>query len=264
MKKSDLRDALPKHWQIPIKYWLNRIQGLLEPELLLLPYILDKGDHVVDIGANRGIYVYVMRKMGMKIDAFEPNPDCSRLLEAWAKGDPLLCVHSIALSDHIGEAELRIPIDANGVEHDASASLIHNGLAFIRPVTVPLKTLDSFNFTDVKFIKIDVEGSERAVLEGGIHTLRSCKPALLIEIEQRHSSTEILCLIKWIQNQGYEGFYLDNNYLRPIQDFDLERDQALSNLSRPGNKYINNFLFLFRSWIDSGRYQRLMHRLLVL
>jgi len=49
-------------------------------------------------------------------------------------------------------------------------------------VEVPLRTLDSFDFKDVSFVKIDVEGSELEVLEGGRRTISRDRPHLLVEL----------------------------------------------------------------------------------
>ena len=48
-------------------------------------------------------------------------------------------------------------------------------------VTVPQKTLDSYNFTDVDVVKIDVEGYELQVLEGATNTIDSNRPIVQIE-----------------------------------------------------------------------------------
>jgi FkbM family methyltransferase len=47
---------------------------------------------------------------------------------------------------------------------------------------INIETLDSFNIDNVSFIKIDVEGHERKVLEGCINTIYKYKPTILIEI----------------------------------------------------------------------------------
>ncbi len=47
---------------------------------------------------------------------------------------------------------------------------------------VKIKTLDSFNFTNVSLIKIDVEGLEIDVIEGSKDTIARYKPILLVEI----------------------------------------------------------------------------------
>lgn len=47
---------------------------------------------------------------------------------------------------------------------------------------INVETLDSFNIENVSFIKIDVEGQEREVLEGSINTIYKFTPTILIEI----------------------------------------------------------------------------------
>jgi hypothetical protein len=47
---------------------------------------------------------------------------------------------------------------------------------------VEVRTLDSFRFPDVRFIKADVEGSEREVLDGAKETIARDRPVLLLEL----------------------------------------------------------------------------------
>jgi hypothetical protein len=47
---------------------------------------------------------------------------------------------------------------------------------------VELRTIDSFAFKDVRAIKIDVEGSELAVLAGGRATILRDRPPLIVEL----------------------------------------------------------------------------------
>jgi hypothetical protein len=47
---------------------------------------------------------------------------------------------------------------------------------------VEVGTLDAFGFTDVRFIKADVEGSEREVLEGARATIARSRPIILLEL----------------------------------------------------------------------------------
>ena len=50
---------------------------------------------------------------------------------------------------------------------------------------VKTRTLDSYKFTDVDFIKIDVEGHEWIVLESGFETIKQCD-VLMIEMAKNH------------------------------------------------------------------------------
>ena len=47
---------------------------------------------------------------------------------------------------------------------------------------MPVKTLDSYELSNISFIKIDVEGHEKQVLEGSLETIRSNNyPKILFE-----------------------------------------------------------------------------------
>ena len=66
------------------------------------------------------------------------------------------------------------------------------------------KTLDSFNFEDVDYIKIDVEGHELKVLNGAINTINKYSPLIVVE---ENGSAE-----KW--NKGTKNEAL--NYLQDL------------------------------------------------
>ena len=63
---------------------------------------------------------------------------------------------------------------------------------------VELRTIDSFAFKDVRAIKIDVEGSELAVLAGGRETILRDRPPLIVELltgahADPAAATETIC-----------------------------------------------------------------------
>jgi hypothetical protein len=49
-------------------------------------------------------------------------------------------------------------------------------------VPIETRTLDSYNFSKIDFIKIDVEGWEEQVLRGAMDTILKYKPRMYIEI----------------------------------------------------------------------------------
>lgn len=109
---------------------------------------------------------------------------------------------------------------------------------------VEVKTLDSFNLNDVDLIKIDVEGHEKRVLVGSLDTISRCKPILLIEIEQRHIDYDINEIFSFIENLGYQGFFLMNGEINEIHDFERDKHQMISTGEHSKNLYINNFIFI--------------------
>jgi FkbM family methyltransferase len=255
--KTSIRDALPRRYQVSLKFWYSKLRADLEDEMALLPKLFNPSDRVIDIGANRGVYAYTLARLGARVELFEPNPVCAQVLASWAVQKPNVSLQAVALSDHEGSAELQIPVDSNGLEHDASASIEKSGSGEFREQVVPLATLDSFQFRQVALIKIDVEGHEFRVIEGAQKTIASNKPALLIEIEQRHNSRPITEVFKRVTDFGYEGFFMSQGNLRSLTEFDVSAHQIPGNLGGKSGAYINNFLFLHHSRLAKGEYDRL-------
>ena len=258
--KSVIRDALPRRYQVPLKFWYNKLRDDLEDEMALLPKLLKPSDTVIDIGANRGVYAYSLARIGARVELFEPNPACAQILASWAAPRPNVNLHRVALSDHEGSAQLQIPVDEAGVEHDSSASIERSDSGQFREHVVPFATLDSFQFPQVALIKIDVEGHELSVVKGAQKTIASNKPALLIEIERRHVNHPFSSTFNLLQDEGYRSFFFDAMILRPIDEFDVDRDQRLGDLGIHNTRYINNFLFLHETHLGNGGYAQLFHR----
>jgi FkbM family methyltransferase len=252
------RELLPKRYQVPVKYWYGWLLGTLEVELEFLRLIVRNHDRVIDVGGNRGIYTYYFWKMGAKVEVFEPNPACACILAAWAAGRPDMNVHAVALSSCAGSAHLHIPVDESGIEHDASASIENPTFAHARDLLVPLQTLDSYRFEGVQLIKIDVEGHECSVIEGAAATITSSKPALLVEIEQRHNDRPIREVFEKILGFGYQGFFMGRGALTSLENFDAAVHQSMDNFDHPNRRYINNFLFLHRGRLANGEYGTLV------
>lgn len=259
--KTVARDLIPPRLQVPIKYWYGRLRGHIEPEMALLPWIVGPGSHVVDVGGNRGIYAHNLHRLGATVEVFEPNPACARLLDGWAGGKPHIAVHPVALSAGQGTALLHVPVDARGVEHDSSASVEAASDGAHRDIEVALRPLDSFKFLDLDFIKIDVEGHEASVIAGAAKSIAASRPAILVEIEQRHHPDRTIgSIFDALTSDNFRGFFLRGGRLEPLELFSAERDQSLAAFERGAGTYINNFLFLCGARLDAGYYRRLTAR----
>ena len=259
--KTFVRDMIPDHLQIPVRFLYETVRGFAEPETCLLPFLVRSGSHVCDVGGNRGHYAYKLWRLGARLEVFEPNPVCARLLQRWAAGKHGIAIHPIALSSQSGTATLHIPVDIAGIEHDASASLGREPAPHCRAVDVSLEPLDSFGFDDLDFIKIDVEGHEGEVLAGAIETLRRAHPALLVEIEQRHHAEGPMeQIFDLILQADYRGYFLSKGQLLPLHAFEPARHQSMAAFDAGPDTYHNNFLFLSEARVDAGEYTALFQR----
>jgi hypothetical protein len=109
-----------------------------------------------------------------------------------------------------------------------------------------VRTLDEYDFRDVAFIKIDVEGHEEAVLKGAQRTLATNRPSLLIEIEERHNTGSIERVAKMLGALGYREYFLLDDELHGYEDFEAPTHQPPSNVGERGKSgtYVNNFMFV--------------------
>jgi FkbM family methyltransferase len=213
---------------------------MVEPELPLLPALCRKDAVALDIGANEGFFAHHLLPLAKSVIAFEPLPQMlARLRENYAGK---MEIHGVILSDREGQGELKYPaggyMSASVAESNSAA--LESGRV-IETVAAPMRTLDSFNLTNVGFVKIDVEGHEEAVLHGGLETLKREMPNLMIEIEERHAPGSLDRVSTLLGAIGYLGFYLDGSQIKPIAQFNLHQDQVRQN--GKAGKYINNFLF---------------------
>jgi len=231
---------LPVRYQLPARYYWHFFNGTLDAEMKLVFSKLSQCRCFVDVGANAGLYSYHFSKKFNHVVAFEPLIERSEWIEKLNKNN--VQVHHVALSNQINELKIWIPIQ-KGILSTELASLEREGPSTIERV-IPARTMDSYNLKEVDLIKIDVEGHERSVLEGGIDTITRCQPLILVEIEQRHHQQPISRLFNWFGEHGYSGYFLQNQKWVSIDYFNVDQHQMpyLNNVSH--SLYVNNFLFM--------------------
>jgi FkbM family methyltransferase len=226
-------EHLPARLALAVRVAANRpkLFGIGAPARRLVE-LVPPGKVAVDAGTNFGVYCYFIAQAAAKVHAFEPQPHHVRRLRSCMPKN--VVVHAEALSDHEGVAELHIPT------RDGEASLRDLGTASTT-IQVPLRTLDSYDLSDLGFVKIDVEGHEETLLHGGIETLRRSNATVFIEIEERHNPGGIARIVEWFAAIGYtDVHYFGQGRLHPFADFDVARHQA----GVPGHgDYVNNFVF---------------------
>ena len=206
-KYQNIDRLVPARWRLPLRYRAQSILGVLEPEIDLLHSILHgaAGTVALDVGANIGIYSYVLHRLGLQVHAFEPQPACAAIISAWAENKQGLTVHTAAIGAAPGQLVLHTPIvDGKPVPTRASF-LPFNGPGL--QMKVPIVTLDSLAARSVSFIKIDVEGYEFEVLKGATVLLDEYRPILLIEIDRaRHTIESHSAIMDLLGAKGYSCY----------------------------------------------------------
>ena len=145
---------------------------------------------VFDVGANIGLYTWEVSKISphRKILAFEPDPENIKLLQKTLSVANLqnLEICKYAVSNRVSEVLFFQDslTSATGCVAGKDKPWIEQYLNIsANEIRVKTNTLDSVISDDnnPSLIKIDVEGHEVEVLEGGRNTLIKIKPLLILE-----------------------------------------------------------------------------------
>ena len=215
-----------------------------------IKYILDTikpGQTALDIGAHKGGYLYhMLTKIGSsgRLFAFEPQTvlfnyltNLKRIFK-WKN----VVIEHIALSDSPGIVKLFIPAN-HGKPSSPGASIVgsSNFMEYKTEEVEAVKLDDYCRERNIKpdFLKIDVEGNELRVFEGGRETLKQYRPKLLFECEERHIGKEkVMETFHFLESLGYTGKFICGTQILPLSAFDFSRHQ-----NKETKPYCNNFIF---------------------
>ena len=177
-----------------------------EPELAILAKLVSRGGTAIDVGANRGVFAYALTDIADRVVAFEPNPDYAFFARWMLRGRAE--VHELALSEESGRGILYVPLSDQGMVLHLAGSLkrTHSQFRNIKTYDVEVRTLDEFSLVDVRFIKADVEGSEREVLNGARATIAHDQPILLLELLSGTHQDPAAYTVAICESFGYDAF----------------------------------------------------------
>jgi FkbM family methyltransferase len=140
------------------------------------------GDLCFDIGAHVGNRLWALSKLGARVVALEPQPQCMRLLRRWYGHHPDIELIEQAVGAAPGTRTLfvseRTPTVTTLSQNWITAVGATPGFAGVhwdRSIPVCVNTLDELiaRYGEPAFCKIDVEGTELDVLRGLSHPLKA-------------------------------------------------------------------------------------------
>ena len=175
-----------------------------EDEIRLVGVLCSLNKDAIDAGANIGTYSYFLRKKSRHVYAYEPNPGLSSRLERLL---PDVKVRNFALSNSAGTVVLQVPIGKDGKPIHELASISQNFSGPIDNFTVKAITVDSENYENIGFIKIDVEQHERQVLQGALQTIKRCRPVIMTEVSPLKYESDLRVVFEFITREKYIGWF---------------------------------------------------------
>ncbi len=208
-----------------IDFWL-RYHGIWEPELTNLAMrILRGGATVIDVGANIGYYTCLFSKIvgaSGSVHSFEPVPWSFEQLSRNVALNKMwnVVLNNLALLSKAGEVTIHMYPGPDPGQDSIGGFPGPN----IKQLRVSAVSLDDYvaahNLKRPDFIKLDVEGAEPAVIEGGKQTLQNENaPDMVVEanpLRLRSLGFTPKYLYSLLDSLGYSLFVVERSGLASI------------------------------------------------
>ena len=202
--------------------------------------LLKTGDIFFDIGANVGLFSLAVNSLSARMGGggvlfydFEPLPPTFEMMKKTLMinniSEDVIKPFNIGFSNQCGSFDFYYPgnSEAASLQPITDDFYIKNKNGTQEKVRCSVSKLDSFcNEQKIKrldFMKIDVEGNEKFVLEGGLETIEAFRPMVYCEMLRKHAKrfgyhpNEIIMMMSKL---GYECFYYENEKLHIFEQMD--------------------------------------------
>ena len=194
---------------------------------------LKKDSIFVDVGSNYGWHSIMSSNLCESIYSFEPQKYVYNIQKENIKQNNITNINLFNYGiGNVNDTLNMVPINYNQSVNVGDLSIGFGG------EIVEVKTLDSLNLSKVDVIKIDVQGFEKFVIEGGVNLINKNKPLLIVEFEEHqlrkfgYGCTELFNLIR---DFGYVIYFLEYHY--PSDHVCVHKDM------------LNDFIIKNNEWI---------------
>lgn len=175
-----------------------------ESEAEVFRKIVRPGMTALDIGANIGVFTVMLAKaVGPEgaVIAFEPQRSAFQALCANVALNSFNNVDCRYNAVGRRRDTVAVPVLDPGTTQNFGGLELGDRQ---KGLTVKVITVDSLNLTQCHFMKVDVEGMERDVIQGARRTIRKCRPLMYVENDRAQKSED---LIRAIDALGYKMFW---------------------------------------------------------
>lgn len=201
---------LAKRAGFVIQRWPATRFDAMDDALLLLHRAGFRPDAVIDLGANRGQWTQIARRVFTNVPyhLVEPQPGCAPSLQELARINPDIHVYATVVT-HPGVVSVRMV--GGGDTQDSTGNFIPPaGEAAEKAVSYPATTVDAL-FGSVQgthlLLKLDVEGHELAVLDGARRTLDRVEVIVsefwTYRMWNNAAAITFTDLLLWLRDAGY-------------------------------------------------------------
>lgn len=143
----------------------------------------------LEAGCHIGTHTLKLASLCSHVYAFEPFPESNRKLDYNLRTNHIknVTLSNKGLSNCLETMKYGWTTEGN----PGASGLSNNPMGIPSGISVPdisveLITMDSLGLEKLDFIKLDVEGYEELVIQGGVQTIQKCKPIITLESWSSH------------------------------------------------------------------------------
>lgn len=282
---------IPIHSRNGKTYWVESVNRMMGTRLKKGQYQSTNWDFAqtvlrqyrvcLDVGSNNACNAVHYAERFDRVECWEPTPLAQQLWHCTVRdcGVTNAVLHTEALAERAGTTEIILHRHNSGHNHlshyDKNPRAKPERLGRdTHPITQ--RTLDSYHFEHVDFIKIDTEGYELYVIQGAIRTIKKCRPLIQMEIladQCRKFNYRAENLIEYMRDLNYrvcskktgwlDGVFTTNHVIRSPRGLwhngaKRKRDMDLFFIPQEWNHKIHSdkinpqFNYLFEENLNKG------------
>jgi FkbM family methyltransferase len=169
------------------KIWEPHLHKIFEKYVTNDSIVLEGGCHI-------GTHSVKLSKLAKRLYCFEPLKESNELLRRNVIRNN--CLNTIVLNDALSDNQSISKFDwmpfynlgGSGLESNPMGAPPYDHMTVTSNECYPIKTvsIDFLNLNKLDFIKLDVEGYEPRVINGGIETIKKFKPIITLECWSNH------------------------------------------------------------------------------
>lgn len=163
---------------------------------VVMKYVKNKGC-CIQAGGNIGVFPHLLSKEFEWFYSYEPDDANFKAMQLNTLGDNVSCIRAA-----IGEKE------SSGIMRVIDPTNIGAHRIEFNEGGIKVETIDSFLYSEVGLIWLDIEGAELLALKGGIETIKMWKPVIVLEMaghSKRFYNIDESETHAWLKELGYEA-----------------------------------------------------------
>ncbi|SER07375.1 FkbM family methyltransferase [Giesbergeria anulus] len=205
--KNNVTVCVQKNLASLSTYVLLEQEDWFESEISFVRKFIQPEMNVFDIGANHGVYGLSIAKLlnKGKVWAFEPTSSPSNMLE---KSIELNCFNNVVLvKAGLSDADKKVEISISANSELNSLHKISEKKEEVQLLSLDKFIQDNKIQEEISFVKLDAEGEEEFVIQGGHKFFNEQSPLVMFEIKNELELN--FRLIDLFKDLGYQVYRLN-------------------------------------------------------